>query len=787
MASRPVIGLITGILIFSIVVPTSLPVIAISSQESHHTISDPIDRNLDSGSEFWRGSTLRFDGSEIVGNPSTASEDARTFQIRGVDDGDVGALVSEFTVGEDGLADVESTSMVGQFIIQHDGDNVYVEEGTGYLDPPDGEATVDRSAWTVVQQTYDSEWSDPTVYQGEFTSVNLTSNREAKTTIAVSADGLSFEDLTRLFSAADFAASFHERSDNDVLLLRSGAERTYEVAATGLSPGTYTLTFESTDTEASHQTSLRVNQGEKFASVERSDEAGDLIKASVKCSDCYLVVGGVDEGFVDLLDISDGNGDGRVDLIINTRYMGLYSGDSSVPSDIKPYSSSTDSVKRLSQGYQLSSRNTQDQLSTLRTDLGLDGQGRSAPMPSGPVDLTVTSSDFLIDRDTYGEHRAPLGGQLVVRDEQDVTTFDLQDPALGKVETYSQPSRAGLDRNLTKATNQRPSVGRVALGDRLIVRVDIAGIHGYIDQHGTDLSTVVDNQNEGIHLDISGSSGAGIPIDTEHNWMTVDEANDRLYIGIDTSRRAISREITVGQRYDVTMTLSGVDAAEYDLSGSENSFRGYPYVDAGESLSVQTTVRFVEPTASVDQPGTAVKVPNENPVKVTGSTALAPGSIMTITAKATGSATWQKSTSVTVSPNSTWTANLDFSNTKIGETFTITAKKQSTTLMEASGQVVEPSEVPEQTTPGTPNANNPGETTANDQPTNTPNSQSGTSTPSGADSGSQTDGSDSSSSGGGMFGFIPGNLLGGLSGLLVPIGAIVLVIGLIAIVVGRLR
>ena len=778
-------GVFTLLIVVTAVLTASIPVAAIDIAP-HAATAEPAGSALESGSDYWQGFHLRFDGTNIVENPTTASPRARTFQVRAVDNGAVGGLVTEFTIDENGTAVIDTSAMSGPMIVQYQGDNVYVEDGEGSLTLPDGgAATVERSDWNISTQTYSTEWSDPTVYPGEFTDLTLASNRESASTVAVSAEQLTFRELVRLFSSDAFAENFGERADEDVLILKAGASRDYQVAATGLTPGVYTLTFASTDTTAEHSVTLEVKDGGKFDALERGEHAGDLIQASINCTECYLVAGGLDEGFVDLVELKDGNGDGVVDLTINTRYIGLQPSASHTPSDIKPYYSTTDSVNQLRPSYQLSNRSAKDQLGTLRTDLGLRSQGRTAPVEPGPVDFTVTTSDFLMARSQYGEHRAPLGDDLVVRHEQDVSTVDLREPVLGKIETYGQPSRFGIDRNLTAVTNRLPSAPRVAIGDELIVRVDIGGLYGYLDYAGATPASVANNVDEGIALKIGRSGGRpGLPIDLPANQLDVDERADRLYVAIDTSRRAISRELDPGATYTVTFTLTGVDgrAGDYDLTGTEEQSLGYPYLAPGESQRVTTTVTFVQPTATVTAPDSTLKRPNRNPVTISGTTTLAPDSAIAVTAEGP----WSKTTSTTVQPDGTWTATFDFSNTKVGDSFTVTVKKQSEVLAQTSGRIVEPSEVPDRPTPGTPGMEGPGTATPGNSSSDA-NSSQGTTTaaPDGPDGSPSNDGATN----GGLLGSIFGGVLGGaaLSGFLLPIVAVVGIFALIALVIGRLR
>jgi len=790
MPRRFAVTLIGTLLVLSVLAPASLSAGAVETTQPAAQVG-PTQEPLESGETYWRGFRLEFDGSAVVSDPGSASAADRTFQIRGVDGDQVGGLVREFTVDENGTYTIDTSSLSGQFVIQYQGDIVHVADGDGSLEMPDGsDATVEDSEWEVKQQTFSTEWEDPTVYEGQHTAVTLSSNRGGDATVAVSAEGLTFDDLLRLFSSADFSTDFAARSDEDVLILQAGTTHTYELAATGLTPGTYSLTFESTDTAAKVTTSVEVQEGDKFGAIEKSDEAGDLIEVSVKCSDCYLMVGGKDQGFVDFMKLSDGNGDGFVNLTMNTRYIGLYQGATGVPSNVKAYSSESDTIDRYDPGDRLTSipqSQPNDYLNALRTELGLDPNGRSKPVPPGTVDLTVTSSNYLMARDQYGDHRAPLGGEPVVRDEQDVTTVVLGEPTLGRIRAYGLPVNFGKRENLTQLTQGLQERDSVAMGDRLVLQIDLTGMVGYLEYAGEDLENVLANEDEGLDVTLTPVGGSErVQLDRSWTWLAVDRTNDRLYVVMDSSPREAQRALEMGQTYRATFTLSGVDGAQpsYDVYSSNAGHNGYPYLQPGEQKEVTTEVTFVEPAASVSTvPEGGVEVRNRNPVTVTGGTTLAPGSIVTVTASGTGGSTWDKSTSVTVDPGRTWTAEFDFSNINVGETFSVRVTKDGSTLATADGRVVEQPATPTPATPTGPTTTPPEANQTSPTP-GTPGS-----TPQANDGGSGGTATATPTNDGGLFGFLPSRLSGlpVSGGLLVPGAAIVVVFVLIALVIGRLR
>lgn len=696
---RPaVFALVVGCLVvFSASATAVLPAHATAAPAPSAQVA-PTDRPLTSGESYWQGWLLSFDGSEIVDDPASAPAADRTFQIRAVTDGEVGSLVREFTIDANGSHRIDTGTISGEFVVQYQGDTVYVEDGTGYLAPPAGaDASVNTSAWTVTHQTLAVDWVDQTLYTGQFSEFNVSSNRDEPFTVAVSGDGLTFNQLTRLFASDDFATNFGAESDADKLLLRVRPGQDLTVSPLGFDPGTYTLRFEATDTSARVTTTFEVQAADRFVHLERGEDAGDVVDASIKCSHCYLIVGGKDQGIVDIVELSDGNGDGYVNLSINTRYAGLYQGASGVPSGVTYYPSDHDQTSRYSPGRRLESIDHVDPhyLNELRSTLGLEPNGRSAPITPGRLDLTVAGSDYAMSRSEYGQHRAPLGGEPVVRDEQDVSSVILHEPTLKRLRPYGVPVQYGSPGTLTELTTSLEARQTVAMGDRIVLRADITGVFGYLAHAGTDLDRVLDNSDEGIDMTLTTADG-GRTIDLDRSWtrLVTDPGSDNLYVVIDTGTRGARRVLEVGTTYRARLTLTGVKSYQqrYDIYDAPAGFSGYPYLPPGRTRQVETTFEIVPPSATVE-PATAapIDLPRTQRATVSGRTTVAPQSVLTVAVAGTGPATWTKSTTITVAPDRTWEATFDLSNTKLGDGFTVTVTKNDRAIGQADGRVVEAS------------------------------------------------------------------------------------------------
>ena len=223
---------------------------------------DAYDLALESGRTHWAGQRLSFDGSAVVPEVGSASTGERTFQVRRVASGDdVGPLVREFVVDADGEAVVDTAGVDGELLVVYDGDPVYVQGGTGYADSlPDGTAvTVGNSAWDVAVQTLSASWSDDRVTRNEVVDLRIESNR-GFFLVAVSADGLDFEDLEAIFDPHFYAIDHDAKADDDVIVLRAGNDVDVPAYFAGIDDGEYTLSIEVVDADVATTADVRVGR-----------------------------------------------------------------------------------------------------------------------------------------------------------------------------------------------------------------------------------------------------------------------------------------------------------------------------------------------------------------------------------------------------------------------------------------------------------------------------------------------------------------------------------------------
>jgi hypothetical protein len=648
------------------------------------------DADLRSGGTFWQGWELGVDASGILDG------DARDIEVwRVTEDGQLSQRVATVTANDDGIAIVGTGDLEGRYVLRYGGDPVYVQDGTAYLDsPPDGSTvTIESSTFRVERQTLTYEESDPEVFPGQGTVLTASSNRD-RFVVAISGDGLSYQNLTTLVPDSAYAADHDARAEDDRLLVEVRPGDGLRLNTSVLEPGSQRLNIGAVDTTALARVTLTVKQpasNRRIVSVEWRDNVGDVLEAELACSSCYLAVGTPEQGTLDLLELTDANGDGRITLRINTRYAGQYTGASGYPDGVESYTSPDDDVRRYASGTTLEQVDeelsyTIDTLGKLRDQLGLRATGRDRPIDPGPLQLTVAETDFLINRSAYGD-RAPYGSDLVIRDETDARTIELEPRSFDGVHSMAAPGGSGFEPTAEALRTGTGPRERVALGDRLVFRINVSGIYGYLDAQGATVATFQENE-EGIGLslvDRSGGSAESVAIDRLDVRFVPDPSSNALYVVFPTGAGRLGA-LEAGQ-YRLRFTLEGVSGGPYSIRTAHD---GYPYLAPGASESDSASVTIEPPAASITDPseGASPRLTGAGELEVRGTTNVAAGTRLRVSAESTEFA-YQTSVRATVNETGHWRASLDLSDAP-GDSFTVAVSDDGQVLDEGTFTVQTP-------------------------------------------------------------------------------------------------
>ena len=663
------------------------------------------DAALDSGSTYWQGWDLSVDAGRLV--------DGGTGEIEiwlVTEDGRLSQRVATVSVDEEGSGALTTNRLRGRYVLRFNDQPVYLQDGTAYLSsPPDGsEVTIDSSAFRIERQTLTTEWSDPEVFPGQSSTLLVRSNRDSYV-VAVSGPGLNFSHLVTLFPESVYAEDYDARADRDQLLVRLRSRIDVRLNTSVFSPETGSLTLDVVDTTARQSASLSVkapSSNRRFTSVEWHENVGDVLEVEVACGSCHLVVGTPERGVIDVVELTDANGDGRITVLVNARYAALYTGASGYPGSVPQYTSPNDTIRRYTPGTTLEQVDeelsyTVDTLGKLRDELGLRSTGLHQPIEPGALQLTLASSDFLISRNAWG-NRAPFGSRMVVRDETDARTVVLSDRSLTGVESMAAPG--GSDAPTTLASVRASSAVRkqVALGDTLVFRIDVSGVFGYLGQHGISLVTLRDNAAEGLELSMVRMDGGGEPEDVSLDRTDVrffaDPRADAIYVTFRTGE-GLAGALERG-RYRLIFTLDGV-ASRFQAYSTVNSHTGYPYLVPGARERVEATVTIESPKATITDPaeGTTVRLTDSGGLVVRGTSTVAAGTPLRLHIASTEFA-WESLVGTTVSPAGQWQTELDLSEAP-GEGFTLTVIRDGVTLAQAGFTALPPDSESTPSGPGT--------------------------------------------------------------------------------------
>jgi len=202
----------------------------------------------------------------------------------------------------------------------------------------------------------------------------------------------------------------------------------------------------------------------------------------------------------------------------------------------------------------------------------------------------------------------------------------------------------------TRSTAFREQIARagaVARGDWAVVEIEASGVGATLDSVdafedeslGYDLSVV--------EADVVNAEPERVPLDR----ITVlpDPDADRFFAVLD------SELLAVGTEYEATFSIT--DAS--------------PYVSAGERESVSTRFSVVERSAEVTVEGDELSLP-AGEATVSGTTTVAPGTQITVSAWGPSSSPFQQVDRPTVADDGTWAAAFDFGDLTPGTVVSIT-------------------------------------------------------------------------------------------------------------------
>ena len=588
------------------------------------------------------------DDADVVYDDQNAFYQGQEVIFTGYDENDE---VDVFATDDDG----DRTVIATQVSADAEGDIVVdtgdLEAGDEYrVEAPSGGAESDIT-FSVIEQDFSVNFDDSTVTNGADSTTDLevgSNNRAGDFTAEVSADGLDEEDLVKIFSDEDFSVTTDDEDDeDDTVTVTLNKNRDDVVDFNDIDADEYEFNFSVTDTTAEASDTITVSDsGSERADLEDgslSVTTGDSVDAQVNLQNtdtAYFLIGGDDAGYRALAKITEDGADeedGVVNVTINT-----YN-----PTADNDYGLSVDS----------------DDGDLTIVDDG-ENEGVDAALDTGSYDLAVDS-----DQDE------------VIDTPDDVGTLSVNERSTGSAQSWTAPGNADAldepedldDEDVLEAVEDGVITqdSDIASQDWAVVQfTETSGIYGYYAENGFDgagLDFTLEEADPGQNQD-------PVTIRGENNGDAIyvvesDETNN-MFVLINTGADGIEATQD-GETLDEELDAE-------DLEGEWNATLtiGSEIVDPDDEdaeETVSTEFEVVERTAELDTNDDDVveMFSNEN-ATVTGETAIAPGSEITVTIQSESGADnpFVTRQDVNVSDDGTFEATFDTSDLEVGTNFT---------------------------------------------------------------------------------------------------------------------
>lgn len=638
-------------------------------------------RIVGSSDNTFRNTTLRDNaGWSVVAAPSADGASATANTFVNPDLGFENASVS-FTVGDAALRPVAAGARPAPPAGKED-IGVYLNatntSAGGYVDLAVGyggavESAVDESTLSVWR--HDGAWSDrggTLETGGNSLAKNVTSfsvfaplaDPAGSAGVSVTIEGtnepvVEGEELT---VTATVANGGEARATETVSLTVGGAERdATEVALGGGENRTVTLSWATGAGDAGNYTAAvatandtaetdvtveePTDDGSGAADFDAADnvvteELGDVAAVGVSLDateTATLTVGSEELGWRVRLTVTDGDGDGTATVLVNT-----------------------DNVRQA-------------------------GTVFSAAGEDGVSDVERLVGDRFDDPDRRIAATAYPMSVAVGGEETDVGTLSLQDPAaversvtISRARRVLSPDRVadrfGNRSGVVASSNDTATT--VARGGWAVIRIEAAGIHGYVD----DVEDLAGDGTEGVSLTIQETStgpneAAAVRVLDSQNFTLVREPVDDVLLVL---ARTDEAGFEVGETYRATFAID----------------ESNPYVDA--TVTRSATFAVEQRSATVTPPEGDVPVPNSTGAVVSGSSTLANGTRLTVTLRSTGENVpngqpFTRTKTVTTDENGDWSASFDFSEVPAGQAFTARVRSDAdgSLMTERAGVLVE--------------------------------------------------------------------------------------------------
>ena len=490
--------------------------------------------------------------------------------------------------------------------------------------------------------------------------------------------------------------------------------------------GNYTIEVEDVDTGITAETdtiSVSAVSGEvMFTNNIFSQERGDVAEVTVDLAntdEAVVLVGSNSVNYYTAVTVADAasgdDADNQVTLQLNT--FRTTEGGSDVFSDAAFSATGDDSV-----------------VSVESPDQAIDSISADDVEANGQTNSPLAASDYNLAAYVGGEEQTV--GTLIVN-ERSATGMNLWTAPASSFDSVAAPAGvySAIDDGAITQSDE------IAAGDTLVHQIQIEGVYGALAAEDTETpeqalinlltetGTDIDDDGDSTALSLSmvqaGSSPNQDPkrlaLSESKDALNVvlDDANNTVFVNVNTADAQFFRG-QEGDTYSSGDTLVSASTGEtFDVTLTLEPESGLTADDTTEE-SLSATFEVVERSGEINNGDPVMVEPGTDQV-ISGETSIAPGTEVTMRARATGDNPFLVSTTTTVAQNGTFEGAFDFSEVSNNTSFTVTASASPQFAdgeLSAEGTVANTTDEPEDTPTPTPTDMPTDEPT--DMPTDTP-------------------------------------------------------------------
>lgn len=466
--------------------------------------TESVDDQLASKTTFWQGQTL-----EITIPDGSSGE---VYQIRTVtDEGQVGTFVTEFVIGDQLSATIDTGRFAaGQYVVV-DGDRTplrVADNGT-----VTGSASTSDAAWEIAVQTLSATYDDDVVKQGDVAEIQLRSER-GRYPLHVSAQTISAPVVQEMIGGE--LVDLNDDGTADAVRTTAIATDTIEAEIVdNVTAGLHTIELTVPDTTVSTAVTLRVER-EQVVTAGLSNsviqvDRGDIARIPINITGTTTAELEIQSGdYHATVAVNDESESGSVLVRMNTYLAGR------VADERKAFSAASGgSIEEV----------------TRHSDR------REDALVADDYDLAVSVNDI----------------------QRDNSLLALTERSTEGIQVGSGPSRLSLEEALRYTGGSE----QVAIQDKMTVSVTATGIEGFLTEEYDLSPNSADAREHGAFLRIQPADGSGSPVNLSAAMIQVNPSENAFVVVLPVDRASFDP----GTDYTVSFVID--DRSPYVPAGEQ--------------------------------------------------------------------------------------------------------------------------------------------------------------------------------------------------------------------------